>query len=249
MTNSISYKSRLLDYANLINDPVMQAARAIPYYSMDDIRKCFWDEVVEEMHQLGELAEGVGTHLVKQAIWYDTHDIENGAPMVGKSIRQDDGTWLFMRSIGPRDHKDVENLNCPIDKEWRIAVAYFPKKRGTKRFKFYFDNIKKHPRKVQFQIAELLIKPDLASHMQSENEKTYIASWNMCEKDSKITTTKKISRDEIMLLMSEESFYHALDYQFSAYVRSSAGDHRNSGIVYCVTVDRENHAYETFKAV
>ena len=107
MTDSIPYKSRLLDYADLINDPLIQAARVAPYWSMEDIRKQFGDEVVKELHDNGALKEGIGTHQVTQAIWYDTEDIEKGAPMVGKSIRQADGTWLFMRSIGTRDHKDT----------------------------------------------------------------------------------------------------------------------------------------------
>jgi len=249
MTDSISYKSRLLDYTDLINDPLIQAARVAPYWSMEDIRKQFGDEVVKELHDSGALKEGIGAALVTQAIWYDTEDTEHGGPMVGKSVRQEDGTWLFMRSIGSRDHKSVKALNCPIDKTWRVAIAYFPKKRGTKRFKFYFDDIEKKSRKVEFQIAELVIKPDIASHMQSEDEKTYIATWGMCEKDSSIMTSKKLSREAITTLMREESFYHALDYQFSAYVRTSTGDHRNSETVYCVTVDRDHDVYETFKAI
>jgi len=242
MTDSIPYKSRLLDYADLINDPLIQAARVAPYWSMEEIRKQFGDEVVKELHDNGALKEGIGTHQVTQAIWYDTEDIENGAPMVGKSIRQADGTWLFMRSIGPRDHKDTR-LNCPLGKEWRIAVAHFPKKRGTKRFKFYFDDTGKKPRKVQFQIAELVISPDLASHMQSEDEKTYTASWSISA--SKMTSSKKVSLEDIATLMKEDTFFHALDYAFAAYVRTSAGDHRDSGITYHVTVDREGNSYDS----
>jgi len=244
-SNSINHKNKLLDWTELVKDPVMQAARVAPYLTIDDIRTKFGDDVIEEFRELGMISS-ISTALIKQAVWYDTHDVDNGGPMVGKSIRHDDGNWYFIRSLGPRDHKGITHT-CPMGKTHRFVISFFPEKRGRKQFKFYFD--KDQQRTARNKIADLTIVPDITRCMESEDRSAYIALWTLCDHRSKLLPSKLATRDEIITALSSETFYSKFNDRIGHYLRLDDGDHRDSDIEYRAYVCRDTHAYETFKVI
>ena len=255
-SNSIYHKDKLInttpimDWNELVKDPLMQAARCAPYTTEEEIRKNFGDDVIEEFRKFGML-DKIGTHIPKEAYWYDTADVDNGVPLVGKSVRHADGSWHFMRTLGPSKHNDI-NHRCPIGRTYSVVVSLLPKKKGSKRFKFYFNE---EQQKTAFnKIAKMTLFADVKSHMslessESEDGLIYVAVWTICNLRGKLFPSSNITRDEIIEELSSELFYKKFDERLAVYLRLEDGDHRNSSVDYRAHVSRDAHSYETFKIV
>ena len=247
MTDRITGPNNLLDLPSLIKDPAMQAARLAPYLSIEQLKAYASDEVVQELIDMG-LGGHIGAAEIKQMYHY-SDSIEEGGPLVGKSFKLDDGNWYFSRTLGNRLHKG-DDQTCPLFKSFRCIVSYFPKRKGYRKFKFYFiddlyENVTGNHKNM---IADIIASPNIPEHMESDDNSKYIAVWSICHNRSKLSS-KLFTIDDIARALSTDAFYSALDRQVARYFRLSKGDFRNSGIEYSAYVSRVLHTHETFKAV